>query len=136
MQGYRLLWVSILRTVMVLFDMSGNVWEWCLDEYNADFYAISPARNPLSGANSIQWILDNYTGIKSSRVLRGGSWNNDATNVRVAYRTTVTPSLTYYGLGSVVRGLLSRYLTLNYFAPCSPPAYAGGAAPKNWVLLN
>ena len=75
-----------------LYDMSGNVWEWCLDEKNSGFYAISPARNPLSGANSIQWILDNYTGVKTSRALRGGSWLEGAFIVRVAYRNSGTPT--------------------------------------------
>ena len=65
-----------------LYDMSGNVWEWCLDESNAGFYAVSPSQNPISGANSIRWIVDNYTGIKSSRVLRGGSWPNAAAILR------------------------------------------------------
>ena len=81
-----------------LYDMIGNAYEWCLDEYNRNFYSVSPAQNPLSGANSIQWLLDNYTGVKTQRVLRGGSWAG-LVAARTASRDADPPSSTFYPHG-------------------------------------
>ena len=76
-----------------LYDMTGNAWEWCLDEYDSDFYSISPRRNPVAGG-TVNDILSNFTNIRSARVLRGGSWVSDAKFVRVSDRTRFTPKIT------------------------------------------
>lgn len=63
-----------------IYDMSGNVCEWCQDWYGSGYYANSPQANP--------------TGLSSGsyRVLRGGSWNVSAQCCRVADRGNNTPS--------------------------------------------
>ena len=82
-----------------LYDVSGNVWEWCLDAYDADFYASSPHTNPFSGANSVGWIVKNFRSVKVSRVLRGGPWGADSEGVSVSHRFRGNPTDTFPTFG-------------------------------------
>ncbi|GHU93684.1 hypothetical protein FACS1894156_0870 [Bacteroidia bacterium] len=68
-----------------IYDMSGNVWEWCNDWHGT--YSASPQRDPMGVSSG------------SYRVLRGGGWSGTAQYCRVADRNYNTPSLRNYNLG-------------------------------------
>jgi formylglycine-generating enzyme required for sulfatase activity len=67
-----------------LYDMSGNVWEWCLDEWH-DSYKDKPDRIKSNG-NKAWGDLNVDDNNNRCRLLRGGSWSDDAGNCRSAIR--------------------------------------------------
>ena len=72
---------SYLPNAWGLYDMHGNVYEWCLDWYKSHLgsSAVTDPKGPNSGPGS-------------SRVMRGGSWGYNAQNCRSAYRDSSDPS--------------------------------------------
>ena len=70
-----------------LYDTHGNVYEWCQDLYDSDYYAYSPVEDPVCSTGATR------------RVIRGGSWRSNPHRCRSAYRYGLLPENRGYDLG-------------------------------------
>ena len=71
-----------------LYDMHGQVWEWCADTWYENYQ--------LKASDGSAWIDEAYS---KSRMVRGGSWVNSPNQARSAYRRTLLPSKKVNNIG-------------------------------------
>ena len=74
-----------------IYDMSGNVWEWCWDRYDGDYYSKSPRNNPTGVSPSIFFL--------GWRVTRGGGWNSRSDFCAFSFRGNFLPNERYDLIG-------------------------------------
>jgi sulfatase modifying factor 1 len=74
-----------------IYDMLGNVWEWCYDWFDEDYYSISSKKNPKGSSKKQEG---------HGRVIRGGCYSSpDLKILRCAYRIATVPTLRVHSLG-------------------------------------
>ena len=81
-----------------LYDMGGNVTEWCFDAYDENFYANSPQRNPIASI-IVKDVHNNIIDVNKQRVLRGGSWYYSPEAVWIASRNANPSTSTFINHG-------------------------------------
>ena len=82
-----------------LYDMAGNVYEWCLDAWVP--YTSFASQNPVAGATDIRQVTSNfiYHSPETERVTRGGAWTSQPKGVRAANRGKGPAINTHWGTG-------------------------------------
>jgi formylglycine-generating enzyme required for sulfatase activity len=101
LQGANLEWTTPVGSYQPnnfgLYDMHGNVWEWCADWYDAGYYKNSPRNDPEN------------TSVSTKKVLRGGCWKNRGSDCRSAHRGRREPETPWDHVGFRVAAVLSDH---------------------------